>query len=238
MIPWLEHPAAFPPVEQALADPPGLLAAGGALTPDWLLAAYRRGIFPWFSAGEPILWWSLDPRLVLEPRHIKISRSLARTLRQQRFEVRLDTAFAAVMAGCAAPRDPGGGTWITTDMQAAYLRMHDLGYAHSVESWQDGTLQGGLYGLALGRVFFGESMFSRASDASKVALAHLARYLEAQGFAVIDCQMTTRHLQSLGAREVPRQAFCEALDTLTRQHAAPARWPADGARGLFQATGR
>lgn len=238
MIPWLTDRPAFPPLTQALANPPGLLAAGGALDPEWLLAAYRRGIFPWFSAGEPILWWSPDPRLVLRPEEIRITRSLRRTLRQRRFEVRFDTAFDAVMAACAAPREPGGGTWITAEMQAAYCRMHELGYAHSVESWQDGRLVGGLYGIALGQAFFGESMFSRVSDASKVALAHLARFLESRGYAVIDCQMTTPHLLSMGAREMPRADFAAGLAHWTQAGAAPQRWPAGAGAAIDWGSGR
>lgn len=233
MIPWLSGTPGFPPVDQALSEPPGLLAAGGALSPPWLLAAYARGIFPWYSQGEPILWWSPDPRLVLFPAEIRISRSLGKTLRQGRFEVRFDTAFARVLEHCAAPRVPGGGTWITPEMQAAYLRMHELGYAHSVESWDGDELAGGLYGMALGRVFFGESMFARKTDASKVALAHLARYLELSGFAVIDCQMTTAHLLSLGAREVSRASFCRAIATWQTEGPAPGRWPHDAASTLF-----
>ena len=232
MIPWLFDRPAFPPVERALREPEGLIAAGGELGPEWLLAAYRRGIFPWYSPGEPILWWSPDPRLVLFPGEIRITRSLRKTLRQGRFEIRLDTAFAEVMAACAAPREPGGGTWITAEMQAAYLRMHELGYAHSVESWSDGRLVGGLYGMALGRAFFGESMFSRESDASKVALAHLARFLEMRDYAVIDCQMTTQHLLSMGAREVSRSDFSRGLATWTQEGPPPGRWPADAAQGM------
>lgn len=232
MIPWLFDRPAFPPVERALREPEGLIAAGGELGPEWLLAAYRRGIFPWYSPGEPILWWSPDPRLVLLPGEIRITRSLRKTLRQRRFEIRLDTAFAEVMAACAAPREPGGGTWITAEMQAAYLRMHELGYAHSVESWSDGRLVGGLYGMALGRAFFGESMFSRESDASKAALAHLARFLEMRDYAVIDCQMTTQHLLSMGAREVSRSDFSRGLATWTQEGPPPGRWPADAAQGM------
>ncbi|MBC9072074.1 leucyl/phenylalanyl-tRNA--protein transferase [Thauera sp. CAU 1555] len=232
MIPWLFDRPAFPPVERALREPEGLIAAGGELGPEWLLAAYRRGIFPWYSPGEPILWWSPDPRLVLFPGEIRITRSLRKTLRQGRFEIRLDTAFAEVMAACAAPREPGGGTWITAEMQAAYLRMHELGYAHSVESWSDGRLVGGLYGMALGRAFFGESMFSRQSDASKVALAHLARFLEMRDYAVIDCQMTTQHLLSMGAREVSRSDFSRGLATWTHEGPPTGRWPADAAQGM------
>ncbi|THF62668.1 leucyl/phenylalanyl-tRNA--protein transferase [Pseudothauera rhizosphaerae] len=232
MIPWLFDRPAFPPVERALTEPAGLLAAGGELSPDWLLAAYRRGIFPWYSPGEPILWWSPDPRLVLYPREIRITRSLRKTLRRGRFEIRLDTAFTDVMAACAAPREPGGGTWITAEMQAAYGRMHELGFAHSVECWSDGRLAGGLYGMALGRAFFGESMFSRETDASKVALAHLTRFLEAREYAVIDCQMTTQHLLSMGAHEISRAAFCAGLDAWTREGPPPGRWPADAAQNI------
>lgn len=227
MIPWLVGAPGFPPVEQALREPNGLLAAGGELTPEWLLAAYRRGIFPWYSAGEPLLWWSPDPRMVLRPGAVRITRSLRRTLRQGRFKLRCDTAFAAVMAACAEPREPGGGTWITPEMQAAYQRMHELGYAHSVETWQEGRLVGGLYGMAVGRVFFGESMFSRLSDSSKVALAHLARHLERLGYAVIDCQMETRHLGSMGGRPIPRADFCAEVARETRVGPPPGHWRTD-----------
>lgn len=234
MIPWLADTPEFPPVEMALDDPPGLLAAGGALTPEWLLAAYRRGIFPWYSEGQPILWWSLDPRLVLYPSAVRISRSLGKTLRRGQFEVRFDTAFADVIAACAAPREGASGTWITPAMQYAYIAMHELGYAHSVEAWQDGKLVGGLYGMAIGQVYFGESMFSRSTDASKVCLAHLARHLEALNFAVIDCQMTTAHLVSLGACEIPRAAFCRLIELHADNGPPPGRWPAEATAGLFK----
>lgn len=233
MIGWLADTPDFPPVGQALAEPNGLLAAGGSLAPEWLLAAYQRGIFPWYCAGEPILWWSPDPRLLLIPSQLRISRSLRRTLVRHRFEVRFDTAFAQVVAACAEPRNPTAGTWITPEMQAAYIQMHELGHAHSVETWSDDELVGGLYGIALGRVFFGESMFSRRTDASKVALAHLARYLESANCAVIDCQMTTAHLLSLGAQEVPRADFCTQLATLTRTAVRPGRWRHDASAGFF-----
>jgi leucyl/phenylalanyl-tRNA--protein transferase len=232
LIPWLEGAPAFPPGSAALDEPNGLLAAGGALTPEWLIEAYRHGIFPWFNPGEPILWWSPDPRLVLIPDAIRISHSLRKTLRRGRFEVRFDTAFAEVIDACAAPREPGLGTWITAEMRRAYCRMHELGVAHSVESWRDGKLVGGLYGMALGSVFFGESMFSRESDASKVALAHLARFLRTRGYVMIDCQMTTAHLQSMGAREMPRSDFCAALAIHTPGGGLPGKWPADAARSL------
>ncbi|NLF54086.1 MAG: leucyl/phenylalanyl-tRNA--protein transferase [Thauera phenolivorans] len=232
MIPWLRGEPAFPPLASALAEPNGLLAAGGELGPPWLLAAYRRGIFPWFGEGEPILWWSPDPRLVLVPDELRIHRSLRRTLRRRPFELRLDTEFEGVMAACAAPREPGGATWILPEMQRAYGRMHELGYAHSVECWREGRLVGGLYGMALGRVFFGESMFSRETDASKVALAHLGRLLHDWGFRLIDCQMTTPHLLSMGAREIPRALFSGALARWTGEGRAPGRWPADAAAAL------
>jgi leucyl/phenylalanyl-tRNA--protein transferase len=230
MIPWLGGRPEFPPVDCALDEPNGLLAAGGALSPDWLLAAYRRGIFPWYSSGEPVLWWCPDPRLVLVPGEIRISRSLRKSLRNRGFEVRFDTAFAEVVAACAAPREPGGGTWITREMQQAYVRMHELGHAHCVETWLEDELVGGLYGVAVGRVFFGESMFSTRPDASKVALVHLARHLERHDFAVIDCQMTTNHLLSLGAREVPRSAFCSGLVGWTEQQAQSGHWAPETGR--------
>jgi leucyl/phenylalanyl-tRNA--protein transferase len=235
MIPWLRRDTPFPPVESALRHPAGLLAAGADLSPQRLIDAYRLGIFPWFSAGEPILWWSPDPRMVLFPGEVKISRSLAKRLRRREFEARLDTAFAEVMRACAAPRQGADGTWITPQMQQAYLRLHELGWAHSVETWVEGELVGGLYGIAIGRAFYGESMFARTSDASKVALAHLARHLESRGFGMIDCQMSTAHLESLGAREIPRREFVAALRELTRSGDAPGRWPADAASRLFVA---
>lgn len=225
-IPWLDDPADFPDLIWALEEPNGLLAAGGALSPEWLLAAYRHGLFPWFNEGKPILWWSPHPRLVLFPREIRIRRSLRRVLRHRRFDVRIDTDFDAVITGCAMPREPGGGTWILPAMRVAYNRMFDLGYAHSVECWREGRLVGGLYGIALGRVFFGESMFSAESDASKVALASLARLLADKDFAMIDCQMRTEHLLSMGAREIPRDEFCAALSRWAVEN-APCRWPAD-----------
>jgi leucyl/phenylalanyl-tRNA--protein transferase len=168
-----DPPDAFPDPQRALHEPDGLLAVGGDLSPERLLAAYRRGIFPWYEAGQPILWWSPDPRAVLLPDELKVSTSLRKALRSRDVEVTLDRAFADVISGCAAPRPRQRGTWLTPDMQRAYARLHELGYAHSVEVWEDGTLAGGLYGVALGRVFFGESMFSRLRDASKVALVHL-----------------------------------------------------------------
>ena len=230
MIPWLEHAAPFPPLEQALHEPNGLLCAGGDLSAPRLLDAYQRGIFPWYSPGEPILWWSPDPRMVLLPQEFRISRSLRRSLRAGRFEVKLDSDFPAVIRGCAeTPRAGQTGTWITPDMQHAYWTLFQLGIAHSVETWFGGKLVGGLYGLAIGRMFYGESMFSQVSEASKVAAAHLARFLEDEGFGMIDCQMNTPHLASLGAREIPRAVFLARLRALVVAAWQPGRWPTDGA---------
>lgn len=233
MIPWLEGDAPFPTVETALRRPNGLLCAGGDLSPQRLLDAYRHGIFPWYSEGEPILWWSPDPRMVLFPGEMKISRSLMKRLRRGQHEVWLDSDFAAVIRACSEPRPGQEGTWITPEMQQAYIRLHEMGYAHSVETRIDGELAGGLYGMAIGRAFYGESMFSRATDASKTALAHLARYLERRGFAVIDCQMKTAHLASLGAREIRRGELLRGLAAWTREGHGPGKWPAEDAKGLF-----
>ena len=178
MIPWLYENNPFPPVKQALREPNGLLAAGGELTPGRLLEAYRHGIFPWFSAGEPVLWWSPDPRMVLIPEEFKVSNSLAKILRKRSYEVRTDTAFEQVMRACAAPRGEQRGTWIDEQMIAAYCGLHKLGYAHSVETWMEGKLVGGLYGVMIGQMFYGESMFSVAANGSKIALAHLSRQLQ------------------------------------------------------------
>ena len=211
MIPWLRGNAPFPPVSNALRSPNGLLCAGGTLSPERLVDAYSHGIFPWFSQGDPILWWSPDPRMVLFPEELKVSRSLGKVVRRGVYETRFDTAFPEVMKACAAPRDGQGGTWIVPQMVRAYTRLHELGFAHSAESWHEGSLVGGLYGVALGKVFFGESMFTRAADASKVALVHLVERLKADGFRVIDCQQATAHLASLGAREIPRAEFAKML---------------------------
>lgn len=201
----------FPPVERALREPSGLLAAGGDLSAERLLAAYRRGIFPWFSPGEPILWWSPDPRELLYPAEFKLSRSLAKTLRSGRYTVRRNSAFDQVIGQCAAPRAMDSGTWISSAMQAAYVQLHRLGVAHSFETWQDEELVGGLYGLRVGRVFCGESMFSRRSDASKVALQALISCCGPEGIDVIDCQMPSPHLRSLGSRPVSRGQFLAHL---------------------------
>jgi leucyl/phenylalanyl-tRNA--protein transferase len=213
MIPLL-HNFSFPEVTQALHSPNGLLAAGGDLTTTRLLEAYRHGIFPWYSEGEPILWWSPDPRMVLFPNEFKVSHSLRRTLSNGRHDVHFDSDFEQVMRACAAPREGASGTWIHEEMIAAYCELHRLGYAHSVETWMNGELVGGLYGMALGRMFYGESMFSRKTDASKIALAHLAAQLKRWNFGMIDCQMSTPHLASLGAREIPRKEFIARLQDL------------------------
>ena len=232
MIPWVDAHDTFPTPELALRTPNGLLCAGGDLSPQRILAAYRQGIFPWFSEGEPILWWSPDPRMTLEPSQIRISRSLRKTLSRGDYELRIDSDFVAVIEACAAtPRKGQHGTWITAEMCDAYTCLHRLGYAHSVETWIAGQLVGGLYGLAIGRMFYGESMFSRVTDASKIALAHLARHLNDRGFGLIDCQMTTPHLASLGAREIPRREFLERVRQLTDDNAnSPGQWPVEGAR--------
>jgi leucyl/phenylalanyl-tRNA--protein transferase len=220
----LKNATFFPPVETALREPNGLLAMGGDLSIERLLDAYCHGIFPWFNPGEPILWWSPDPRMVLVPGEIRVTRSLAKRIRNGGFEVRVDTAFVDVMRACAAPRERAGGTWISPAMVAAYNRLHQTGYAHSVETWRDNVLVGGLYGVAIGRMFYGESMFSREPDASKVALVRLARQLQCWDFGLIDCQMETAHLASLGARTLPRTAFTARLAELVNLSNRPGRW--------------
>ncbi len=227
-IVWLGDegdPTWFPPVSQALDEPDGLLAAGGALTPARLVCAYERGIFPWYSDGQPVLWWSPDPRAVLFPDELRISRSLRKVLRRGKFVTRLDTDFAAVIEGCAAPRPSAPGTWLTAEMIFAYRHLHDLGLAHSIETWQGDRLVGGLYGVCLGRVFFGESMFSAATDASKVALVRLMVEARARGIVVIDCQVPNAHLQSLGSRSIPRTDFVQLLHEHSRPH-EPGSWKA------------
>lgn len=227
MIRWLNSRDPFPPAGDALADPNGLLAAGGDLSPERLTEAYRHGIFPWFSEGQPILWWSPDPRMVLMPAELRVTRSLAKTLRNREYEVRADTDFAGVIAACAEPRETQSGTWINDEMIAAYAALHERGLAHSVETWIDGELAGGLYGVAIGRMFYGESMFTRARDASKIALAHLARQLARWQFGMIDCQMHTTHLASMGAREISRAGFMRKLQELVNYPHVPGRWKLD-----------
>lgn len=208
---WLDETLTFP--HPSAAPPEGLLAAGGDLSPQRLVLAYQYGIFPWFNEGEPILWWSPDPRFVLYPRKIKVSKSMRRILRKAPFEITFDRAFADVIEACASvPREGQGGTWLLPEMQKAYRVLHRLGIAHSVEVWQEGKLVGGLYGIALGQCFFGESMFSKVSNASKVALIHLARTLEAKNFRLIDCQAETNHLKSMGAEFIPRANFLQLLE--------------------------
>ncbi|HEX8949011.1 MAG TPA: leucyl/phenylalanyl-tRNA--protein transferase [Dissulfurispiraceae bacterium] len=219
----LTHRLVFPHPELAESD--GLLAVGGDLSEKRLLLAYSQGIFPWYTEGYPILWWSPDPRLVLIPDELKVSRSLRQTLRKNLFTVTADTAFEGVIRSCAeTPRKGGEGTWITEDMVEAYTRLHRSGYAHSIESWHNGELAGGLYGIALGKAFFGESMFARESNASKVAFARLVRKLIEWDFRIIDCQVTTRHLVSLGAKELPRAEFMALLRQALATPSQPGKW--------------
>lgn len=225
MIPWLDSGESFPPVETALAEPNGLLAVGGDLSPQRLLAAYRQGIFPWFSEGQPILWWSPDPRMVLFPTELKVSRSLAKRLRKTDYEIRFDSAFREVVMACASvPRAGQDGTWITPEMMVAYYQLHELGHAHCVETWMGGQLTGGIYGVSIGRMFYGESMFHLATDASKIALVYLMRHLEKAGFGMMDCQMKTQHLASLGGREIPRSEFSRRLAELVNSPQTPGKW--------------
>jgi len=227
MIHWLRPDEPFPPVTAALADPNGLLAVGGELSAVRLIDAYRHGIFPWFSPGQPVLWWSPDPRMVLMPHELKVSHSLRKALRKRDYEVRADTCFRAVMQACAEPRPEQGGTWISAGMIAAYCALHEQGLAHSIETWIDGELAGGLYGVALGRMFYGESMFTHAAGASKIALVHLVRQIERWHFGMIDCQMHTRHLASLGAREIPRADFMRKLQELVDYPGVTGHWELD-----------
>lgn len=227
MIPSAKSCSSFPAVENALREPNGLLAAGGDLSPQRLLEAYRKGIFPWFNEGEPILWWSPDPRMVLFPNELKISHSLHKTLKKDHYQIRTDCSFSQVMRACAAPRKGQAGTWIHPEMVAAYTALHEMGLAHSVETWIDDVLVGGLYGVALGQVFFGESMFSLVPDASKVAFVHLVKQLQYWEFGLIDCQVKTSHLASLGAREISRREFSQRLDTLIIRLEPGGRWNFD-----------
>lgn len=235
MIPWLDaDTTSFPPLSKALAEPNGLLCAGGDLSPERMLDAYLHGIFPWYSPGEPILWWSPDPRMVLRPQDFRISRSLRKALRHGACEIRLDTAFEQVIRACAnTPRPGQRGTWIVPDIIAAYTTLHELGVAHSVETWEEGELIGGLYGVGIGGMFYGESMFAHRTDASKLALAHLCSFLQERGVAMIDCQMHTNHLASLGAAPIPRQEFIASLRQLTAdpgQGCGVGPWPATAAQ--------
>lgn len=229
-IPWLAEnapPQSLPPAESASVEPDGLLAAGGSLDPDWLLHAYANGIFPWYNPGEPILWWSPDPRAVLRPEEFRVSRSLRRSIRSNVYHVSADTRFNDVIDACAAPRERSEGTWITNQMRSAYRRLHSLGYAHSFEAWHGNDLVGGLYGVAIGQVFFGESMFTRADNASKVAFAAAIGFFRALGVELIDCQVPSAHLASLGATRMPRINFLAALEKLCSSERAPGAWTDD-----------
>ena len=227
MITWLRADSPFPPVEAALDDPNGLLAAGGDLSPARILAAYRRGIFPWFGAGQPILWWSPDPRMVLYVDEFRASRSLRKRMRHGYFELRVDTVFDDVIENCATTLRAGqSGTWITPPVIDSYIRLHAAGYAHSVEAWRDDELVGGLYGIALGRVFFGESMFAHETDASKAALVGLTHLLKRLEVPIIDCQQETAHLASFGARPISRRTFAAHLTELINSTTPPGGWPA------------
>jgi leucyl/phenylalanyl-tRNA--protein transferase len=221
VLAWLNRDTPFPPVERALKDPNGLLAAGADLSVPRLLEAYRRGIFPWFSGEEPILWWSPDPRMVLHVAELKVSRSLGKSMRNKGYRVTADTAFADVLEGCAERKE---GTWLGPQMRRAYLALHRAGYAHAFETWRGDDLVGGLYGVAVGRMFYGESMFSRATDASKVALVHLIEELKVRQFPLVDCQMRTPLLASLGAREIPRRSFLRQLTALVNYPEMPGSW--------------
>lgn len=220
--------AKFPPVEQAETEPDGLLAVGGDLSIPRLLNAYTSGIFPWYSNGQPILWWSPDPRTILRPEQIRISRSLRKSIRRSNLTLSIDRAFREVVTACAAPRQTQSETWITREMQRAYLNLYQQNHAHSIEVWEGDSLAGGLYGVSVGSVFFGESMFSRRNDASKIALLFLCRSLISWGYRVIDCQVHSKHLISLGAEEIERSVFCSLLDKWCKTEPDPSSWSKGG----------
>ncbi|MDA0687964.1 MAG: leucyl/phenylalanyl-tRNA--protein transferase [Proteobacteria bacterium] len=229
-LPWLDSEQPwFPPLDEALDEPNGLLAAGGDLSPDWLLAAYAYGVFPWYEAGQPILWWSPDPRLVLYPDQVRVSRSLKKFLRKHPYRLSMDTNFSAVIESCGKSRAGSTGTWITDEMRSAYQLLHQLGHAHSVEVWADSALVGGLYGVSLGKVFFGESMFSVEPNTSKLALVALARHLEQWGFRLIDCQVASKHLLSLGAQSVDREQFANWVNAFSGLDDSNHQWQIDPA---------
>ena len=212
-IPWLDpEDFSFPPIDQAMAEPSGLLAAGGDLSPDRLVAAYRRGIFPWYEQGQPILWWSPDPRMVLRPKDLHISRSTRKFMLKQEYVITLDKSFESVVRNCAQPGQTQQGTWITDEMVAAYIELHKRGIAHSVEVWLENKLVGGLYGLGIGQLFFGESMFSLKTNASKIGFLHLVKQLDLWQYSLIDCQISSNHLANFGAIEISRQEFQVYLD--------------------------
>lgn len=217
----------FPDVSLAMKEPNGLLAVGGNLSPKRLIDAYHKGIFPWYTDGQPILWWSPNPRAVLFPDKLNISRSTLKTIRKGHYHITVDRAFQQVITQCAEPRADGNGTWLTQQMIAAYSTLHELGYAHSAECWQGGELVGGLYGVALGRVFFGESMYSRQSDASKIAFIHLACQLKEWGYSIIDCQVHSKYLKSLGAIEIPRKDYINLINHWTRVPGQNKQWQLD-----------
>ncbi|HCS89477.1 MAG: leucyl/phenylalanyl-tRNA--protein transferase [Thiohalocapsa sp. PB-PSB1] len=227
-IPYLlaanDPSGSFPPVSEALTEPDGLLAIGGDLSVKRLIHAYRHGIFPWYGENDPILWWSPDPRTILVPDEIRISRSLRKFLRKSPFEVTMDRDFRSVIHACAMPREPGGGTWLMPEMISAYRKLHALGIAHSVEVWKDGMLAGGLYGIAVGAAFFGESMFTRIDNASKIALVYLCRRLSTWNFRLIDCQVQTDHLLRMGARHIPRTKFIHMLEQLRDRPSPTGCW--------------
>ena len=223
MLPWINAGDAFPHASEALDDPNGLLCAGLDLSAALVLKAYERGIYPWYSEDQPVLWWSPDPRMVLYPSNFTLHRSLRKTLKHADYEIRVDTSFEAVMRACADPRPDQDGTWISDAVIDAYCDLHRAGFAHSVETWIDGELAGGLYGIALGRAFFGESMFMRRTDASKIAFTHLVVQLRRWGFELIDCQQQTRHLASIGAAPISREKFLVELDRLVHSPATPPR---------------
>ena len=239
MIPWLENVGGFPPLEHALSKPNGLLCASENLSPERVVEAYCAGIFPWYSPGEPVLWWSPNPRMVLFPSEVTLSRSLRKTLRTSAYEVRFDSAFSEVIAACAdTPRKNQQGTWITPEITSTYTRLFEQGFAHSVETWENDVLVGGLYGLAIGKVFYGESMFSRKTDASKIAFAHLVSHLLKHGVELIDCQMKTSHLASFGAREIPRNEFVARVKTLIDKPPRTGRWERTAACHIWNVGGK
>jgi len=235
---WIEQgnpDVEFPQVSLALTDPDGLLAIGGDLSQERLLSAYRSGIFPWYTQGQPVLWWSPDPRFVMFPEHLKISRNLRKTIRRQTYTVTMNTSFEAVIQACSNIVRPGqDGTWITNEMQQSYIELHEAGYAHSVEAWAEGQLVGGLYGIGIGKVFFGESMFSRKTDASKVAFACFVKHIQKLGFQLIDCQVYTSHLQSLGAELIPRKDFILRLAALCSTDNLLSKQPETLSADIFQ----
>ena len=232
-IPNNASPHDFPPIENALEHPDGLLAVGGDLTPQRLIVAYRHGIFPWYNDDQPILWWSPSQRLVLFPQSLKVSRSLRKTIRKGKFKVTMDQNFREVIKECAGPRRHQYGTWITEEMQEAYHQLHHYNFAHCVECWHEGQLVGGLYGVTLGKAFFGESMFCQMTDASKVAFVYFVRQLQSWGYELIDCQVYTDHLQSLGAIEIPRQQFRVLLDNLCEMPGRRGKWQFDENLTIF-----